>query len=103
MLHTYANTFNSTPANYSEWMNTYLNYTHPFYSLSFGEACQENKSYFLKKYLPNVLLSSQQPIHLTQEDFRESDDSNYMFLCKELACEKPTTKNKEILHQILFK
>lgn len=103
MLHTYADSFSSTPNNYSEWMNTYLNYTHPYYSLSFGEACQEKKSYFLERYLPNVLLSPKKPIHLTQEDFRESDDSNLMFLCKEQACEKPTTKSMDVIHQILFK
>ncbi|MDT0293475.1 thioredoxin domain-containing protein [Mesonia ostreae] len=103
MLHTYADSFSSTPSNYSEWMNTYLNYTHPYYSLSFGEACHKNKSYFLERYLPNVLLSPKMPFHLTQKDFRESDENKYMFLCKELSCQKPTKENIEILHQILFK
>ncbi|MDQ7917024.1 thioredoxin domain-containing protein [Mesonia sp. MT50] len=103
MLHTYADSFKSTPANYSEWMNTYLNYTNPYYSLSFGDKCKDKKSYFLERYLPNVLLSPKMPIHLSQKDFRESDNSDYMFLCKEQACEKPTKKNIEVLHQILFK
>lgn len=103
MLHIYADSFSSTPRNYSEWMNTYLNYTHPFYSLNFGERCENNKIYFLEKYLPNVVLTSKTPIHLTQKEFRESENSSYMFLCEEKSCQKPTKQNIEILHQILFK
>ena len=102
MLHKYKNSFQETPSNYSEWMNTYLNISHPFYHLSFGKDCLTNKEFFLEEYLPNVILTPHTPVNLKQNDFRESDISNQMLLCQENSCKKPSNKSIEILNQIDF-
>lgn len=103
MLHNIADDVASYPANYSNWMDLMLNYTHPFYEIVIiGENAEKLYEELNQHYIPNAVKAVAPNDNSTLDIFenRWSDNNTRIFICVNNACKLPVESVAEALKLI---
>ena len=102
MLNTLKADINVSPSGYSNWLETFTNYTNPYYEIAIsGENALSKLTSLNQYYLPNVLISgatAKSKIPLLEERFYE--DKTYIYVCVDGTCKLPETIVEKAINKL---
>ncbi len=99
ILHNLMPRIEKHPHIYSNWLDSYLNYSFPFYEIAInGEDAFAKRIELQSKYIPNYLLSgSTKKSNLPLLENRFIENKTFIYVCVNKACKLPTEEVKKAI------